>query len=211
MNDFLKKLNVLVKASINEAVSGDNTAKRPRVSKMLDENVQTLRQRINEAVDYEDEMQARVRQFEDEAAGWDRQADEAVTRGDDTNARYAIEQMKRAEQRVALAQSDLREHQQATQELMQHVNVLEAAVADAARNQSEKSEAAPPKADVDTDTVETSPQLRDLGNILRDARDKITSLSETAAQREVPPTDSQENEAAVDNDLERRRERLSKR
>src|SRR4051794_33895126 len=114
MNDFLKKLNVLVKASLNDRINGggsDDSAKRPQMGKRMDDDVQALRQRINDAVDYEDKIQAQIRQFEDEAARWDRAADDAVTQGNDVNARYAIEQMKRAEQRAAIAQSDLREHQ----------------------------------------------------------------------------------------------------
>jgi hypothetical protein len=261
MNDFLKKLNVLVKASINDAVSGEHTARPPRADKRLDDDIQELRQRINDAVDYEDQMQTRVRQFEGEAARWDKQADDAVAQGNDTNARYAIEQMKRAEQRAALAQDDLREHQRVTQELIQRVNLLEAVVADArAKQSSERSGAAgadenspeqtnAPGAQANspeqpepleqsgepTKAANTPPvyddaqpihiRLPDLSNILRDARDKITSLSETAAQRDSLSTDATTaddapaqqtqqaggDSAEVDDDLERRRERLTKR
>jgi len=222
MNDFLKKLNVLVKASVNDRIGGvGDSMKRPHVGKMMDDNIQALRQRINEAVDYEDEIQARIRQFEDEAARWDKQADEAVTQGNDTNARYAIEQMKRAEQRAAIAQSDLREHQAATQDLIQRVNMLEAVAADASRSQtaepsSSEQDSEQPQSEKplsEPDNVSGNPRLPDLGNVLRDTRDKITALGESAAaQRETLSTDdSQEGETAVDDDLERRRERLSKR
>jgi len=223
MNDLLKKLNVLVKASLNDRINGDDSAKSPRVGKKMDEDVQALRQRINDAVDYEDKIQAQIRQFEDEAARWDRAADDAVTQGNDINARYAIEQMKRAEQRAAIAQSDLREHQTATQDLIQRVNVLEAAVADASRARAEapaaeastneltSAEPAPPEI-TQADEVQTNLRIPDLGNVLRDARDKINTLGESAApQRANLSTDSQEPETAVDDDLERRRERLSKR
>ena len=222
MNDFLKKLNVLVKASVNDRIGGvGDSMKRPHVGKMMDDNIQALRQRINEAVDYEDEIQARIRQFEDEAARWDKQADEAVAQGNDTNARYAIEQMKRAEQRAAIAQSDLREHQAATQDLIQRVNMLEAVAADASRSQtaepsSSEQDSEQPQSEKplsEPDDVSGNLRLPDLGNVLRDTRDKITALGESAAaQRETLSTDdSQEGETAVDDDLERRRERLSKR
>jgi phage shock protein A len=223
MNDLLKKLNVLVKASLNDRISGvGDSLKHPQIGRRMDDDVQALRQRINEAVDYEDEIRARIRQFADEAARWDQQADEAVTQGNDVNARYAIEQMKRAEQRAAIAQSDLAEHQAATQDLIQRVNVLEATVADAARAHSEPvvaeapaSESAPseqtPEQDVQ-DEVQANVRVPDLGNVLRDARDKITTLGEeAAAQRANPSTESKAQDTAVDDDLERRRERLSKR
>ena len=223
MNDFLKKLNVLVKASLNEKISGSgdkgDRPKAPRIGKLMDEDVQSLRQRINDAVDYEDELKARIRQFEDEAAGWDRQADEAVTQGNDVNARYAIEQMKRAEQRATIAQSDLREHQLITQALIQRVNTLEAAVADASRARAEASTTdAPAEANAvqasETRQAEDSQvnmRIPDLGNVLRDARDKITSLGESAAAQQEVMTDALPSESVVDDDLERRRERLSKR
>jgi phage shock protein A len=224
MNDFLKKLNVLVKASLNEKISGSgDTAKSPRVGKKLDEDVQTLRQRINEAVDYEDELQTRIRQFQDEAARWDLQADEAVTQGNDVNARYAIEQMQRAEQRAVIAQSDLEEHQRITQELIQRVNTLDAAVADASRARAETPPAQPESTEAaapqqaqpeieQPDDVQTNIRVPDLGNVLRDARDKITSMGESvAAQQETLSSDAPKSEPTVDDDLERRRERLSKR
>lgn len=215
MNDLIKKLNVLVKASLNDRISGGDTAKLPRLGKKLDDDIQSLRQRVNEAVEYEDEIQARIRQFEDEAARWDRQVDEALTKGDDAAARYAVEQMKRAEQRAILAQSDLREHQQATQELIQRVNTLEAVVADASRAQTESAQTTHVQSE-NTQTEDEPPQktaqIPDLGNVLRDARDKISALGETTSiAREDRLADSQENAATVDNDLEQRRQRLSKR
>ena len=215
MNDLIKKLNVLVKASLNDRISGGDTAKLPRLGKKLDDDIQSLRQRVNEAVEYEDEIQARIRQFEDEAARWDRQVDEALTKGNDAAARYAVEQMKRAEQRAILAQSDLREHQQATQELIQRVNTLEAVVADASRGQTESAQTTHVQSE-NTQTEDEPPQktaqIPDLGNVLRDARDKISALGETTSiAREDRSADSQENAATVDNDLEQRRQRLSKR
>ncbi|MBI1258612.1 MAG: hypothetical protein GC204_14180 [Chloroflexi bacterium] len=216
MNDFLKKLNVLVKASLNDKLSGGSeTAKAPRSDKLMNDDVQALRQRINAAVDYEDELKTRIRQFEDEAARWDRQADEAVTQGNDVNARYAIEQMKRAEQRATIAQSDLREHQLMTQDLIQHVNTLEAAVADVSHARAETPTAATqPDPQTETEQAEasqTNMRVPDLGNVLRDARDKISALGESATAQREGSMDAPPSESVVDDDLERRRERLSKR
>lgn len=207
MNDFLKKLNVLIKASLNDAVSGETSRSHTRRSRNPETDVNVLRQRINDAVQYEDQIKGQIRQLEAEVARWDQQADEAVQRGDDASARYMIEQMHRAEQRITLAQGDLREHQRATQELIQNVNTLDAAVAEAQRQQP------------DTPTPSTLP---DLGNVLKQARETITTLAETAAaQREVDEsteartslndTPAQDrDDVSVDDDLERRRQRLSK-
>ncbi len=196
MNDFFKKLNVLIKAGINERISGDEP--HPRMSKTVEGDLASLRERVNDAVAYEDQIKARIRQFEDEAAGWDRRADEAVARGDDDNARYAIEQMRRAEQRAAVAQSDLREHQRVTQDLIQRVNTLDSAAAETRRSE----------------TGDAAPDDGLLNNVLRETREKIASLADLAAAQQnlqTPEAPAHEDEAAVDDDLERRRQRLSKR
>ena len=216
MNDLLKKLNVLVKSSLNDLVGSEDRRERPRarLGKNVEAEIGALRERINDAVRYEDEIKARIRGFEDEAARWDRQADEAVSRGDDAAARYAIEQMRRAQQRATMTQADLREHQQVTQELIQRVNVLDAVVADARRSEAEN---APAPSKTEASAAAETPdkreaQLPDLGNVLREAREKIASLAETAAaQNELAAEPPKEDAAAVDDDLDLRRQRLSKR
>ncbi len=224
MNDLFKKLNVLVKSSLRDAAGmsgGENQPQRQpqRLGKGIDREITTLRDRINEAVRYEEEIKTRIQRYEDEAERWDREADAAVARDDDAAARYAIEHMQRAQQRVTIAQADLRDHQLSTEDLIQRVNELDAAVADARREHPE--------------AVENSP-LPDLANVLREAREKITSLGDLVAARAdanastetpaddlaaQPPAKSESQpqnqpapaEKAVDDDLERRRERLSKR
>ncbi len=220
MNDLFKKLNVLVKSSLRDATGASGGEDQPqRLGKGIDREITTLRDRINEAVRYEEEIKTRIQRYEDEAERWDREADAAVARADDAAARYAIEHMQRAQQRVTIAQADLRDHQLSTEDLIQRVNELDAAVADARR--------------AHPDVAENSP-LPDLANVLRDARAKITSLGDLVAARAdtttstetpaddlaaQPPATSERqppNQPApagktVDDDLERRRERLSKR
>lgn len=215
MNDLLKKLNVLVRSSVNSPAHNEprqqhETDRRSAVlGKNLDREIAGLRERVNDAVRYEEELNARLRQLEDEAARWDLQADEAVTQGNEAGARYAIEHLRRAQQRAAMTQADLRAHQQATQELIQRVNTLDAVAADARRSQGEQ-ESSP--------SAESHAPLHvpDLGNVLREAREKITALGEVAAaQRELqtaePSAAEPEEDGAVDADLESRRQRLSKR
>lgn len=215
MNDLFKKLNVLLKSSVNDAVrsvvtpEAASARRATRADKNLEIEVEGLRERINDAVRYEDGMKARIQQCEEEAARWDRQADEAVANGNEANARYAIEQMKRAEQRAAMVAGDLRAHQKATEELIQRVNMLDAVVADVRRSQEAQAE---------QDVAEQAPanvHLPDLGNVLREAREKITALSDLAsAQRDVQATTQttdQDDDAAIDDDLDQRRQRLSKR
>jgi phage shock protein A len=216
MNDLLKKLNVLVKASIHD-VLGDNSSASTRhepitpgkLGKDIDREIAMLRDRINEALAYEDELQGRVNSLQGETASWDENADAAVNAGDDVNARYAIDQMQRAQQRTAIAEADLRDHQQVTQELILRVNTLEAAVADARRSSETQAESEQPT---------EAPRGQVLSDVLKDVREKITQMGDlistpakdepnaVEAEGEAPPSDDE----TIDDDLEIRRQRLSK-
>lgn len=214
MNDLFKKLNTLVKSSIHDLL-GDDPRQRSfepgRLGKNIDQEIKVLRQRVNEAVAYEGKLQSRVGELQAEVVRWDRQADAAVAAEEDVDARYAITQMKLTQQRLEMAESDLRDHQRVTQELIQRVNTLEATVADARRAEAERT----PQAS------ESAPQGeggRGLADVLRDAREKIGKVGDlVAAKDEVtgsqpPVADAAEIEDdSVEDDLENRRQRLSKR
>lgn len=219
MNDLFKKLNVLIKSSVHntgqaEDAQSEKHSQQPlsKMSGNLEREVLVLRERINEAVRYEDELTSRVRQYEAEAARWDRQADDAVAQGSDEGARYAIEQMRRAEQRAVMADSDLRAHQVATQDLIQRVNTLESVVADALREQAVDAAAHPAQQETSNINVPENLHLPDLGNVLRETREKILSLGELAAAQREGGSEQQpkDDDTAIDDDLEARRQRLSK-
>ena len=216
MNNLLKKLNVLVKASINDVLGEIGSGELPRkvvsslqFGKDIDREIAMLRGRINEALAYEDELQARVKSLEAEVSSWDEKADAAVAAGDDLNARYAVDQMQRTQQRVAIAEADLRDHQQVTQELISRVNMLEAAVADARRAEAEKQAEAE-----STTPTEEAPRGQVLSDVLRDVRERMNQMSDLISAKEevneaVAPEPLPDNKA-VDDNLEARRQRLSK-
>jgi len=204
MSDLLKKLNVLVKAGLNDLAGGQASARRadapPKLGADYDRDVRTLRGRINEAITYEDQLKARVRQLEAEVGRWDAAADDAVARQDDVSARYAIEQVQRARQRLTMAANDLREHQLVTQELVTRVNTLEAALADARRAQG-------------ADPAQRPADAGGLTDVLKEARERMAALSDLLTAKEqvaqatsAPPADDR----AIDDDLAQRRQRLSK-
>lgn len=206
MSDLFKKLNVLVRASVHELI-GDEVPRQPlirpdKLGQNADRQIKALRQAINEAVDHEEHLQARVADLMTEIANWDQQADAAVAGHDDVKARYAITQVQVVQQRLALAESDLRDHQMVTQELIQRVNQLEAAVADA--RQADPA----PAPEVDTTAMER------VSGALRDMQTRITELGEMlAAKDEINAASSEDTpvvDQAVDDDLARRRDRLSK-
>ncbi len=215
MNDLFKKLNVLVKAGVNDLLGNAPATDRPRrlkpeqLGKDIDREIAALRQRINEALAYEDELQAKVQSVSSEVARWDQQADEAVVAGNDASARHAIDQMQSAQKRLAMAESDLHEHRVVTQELISRVNMLEAAVADALRAQDESAAETNQQPQVN---LESAGQV--LSDVLRDAREKIGKMSGLINARQEPaapavPEQTTDSEL-VEDDLARRRERLSK-
>lgn len=216
MNDLFKKLNVLVKASVNELLDSSGTPRRraltPEVAgKQVEHDIKMLRERVDDALAYEGELAARVQTMQAEVDRLDQRADAAVASGQPDTARIAVEQLQRLQQRLAMAESDLREHRIVTQELISRVNQLEAVVAEARENQPE---AQPDEA---ADTLERAGQA--VSDVLHEMREKIAELSEmigtpgSATQSDenpladAPPT---ADEQAVEDDLARRRERLSK-
>src|SRR5712671_3200533 len=119
MEDLLKKLNVLVKATLNDALTGDSrrnklvspSGTKPSAVQEGNQQISQLRQRINETLVFEDELQKQIQSVQSEVANWDEQADAAVKDGDDAKAHYAVEQMQRAQERLTIAQSDLAAHE----------------------------------------------------------------------------------------------------
>jgi phage shock protein A len=162
MSDLLKKLNTLIQAGINDVMDEAQKAvsepmkhlPRTRLGKEIDNEVGHLRRKVNEALTYEDELVVRIAELEQEVATLDRQADEAVAAGNDAQARYLIDRLTRAQQRVTMTQSDLEAHRLAAQELILRVNELDAAVADARhaeQGQSQQAEVSPQTIQPDSD------------------------------------------------------------
>ncbi|HSS95517.1 MAG TPA: hypothetical protein VLK33_00725, partial [Terriglobales bacterium] len=184
----------------------------------IDREVTMLRGRINEALAYEDELQVRLTSLQTEINDWDAKADGAVAAGDDTNARYFIDQMQRAQQRLAIAEADLRDHQQVTQELISRVNMLESAVADARRAEADAAKQAEAAQDVSpeqTTQTDSSPRGQVLSDVLKDVRERVNQMGDLIAakdevQQSAAPTESPVDDSVVDDDLEARRQRLSK-
>ncbi|MBI5958493.1 MAG: hypothetical protein HY866_07160, partial [Chloroflexi bacterium] len=106
-------------------------------------------------------------------------------------SRYAIHQMQLQQQRAAMLIADLSQHRLSTSELIQRVNELEALVAQAHR----QAESTPVNEDDESLSVR-----------LRSARQQAGDPGTTPAQPNAAPV---VNEKAVDDDLARRRARLS--
>ncbi|MDX2140112.1 MAG: hypothetical protein SF123_18640 [Chloroflexota bacterium] len=207
MTDLFDKLNMLVRSGLRDLIGGDvldvETLRRAltpeRMGKGLAAEVTALRQRINQALDYEDELKARVATLQAEVFALDADADAALARGEQDAAHALVEKHQRAQQRLTMAESDLRAHRTVTQELIQRVNMLEAVVAEHAA--SEAANPATPVADAERTSV---------ADVLRSVREQIAKEPKAAAPSlpAVPPAPS--SPKMIDDDLERRRQRLTK-
>ncbi len=202
MSDLLSKFNVLVRSSIN-SVFGDEPRRRggpPRRDQLgddIDQEIAALRERINRALDDEDEQAAAIDALRREVADWDQQADRALERDDEATARHAVRQMQHASQRLAMAESDLDQHRRATSELIHRVNELEALVAEARAQQSE----APAEPAAKSGPVEV------LSSRLRTARLFLETQEMEALEADAPPEEVEDG--AIEDDLAQRRARLS--
>ena len=218
MDDFFRKVNVLVRAGIADLLGDDREGGRPagalrldKLGRNVDRELAALRERINQALDYEGELAARVGALQAEAARWNQQADTFVQSGQDEKARHAAAQLQSAQRRIAMAESDLREHQLVTQELIVRVNELDAAVADARRREGDAEPAAPAES-----AAQSAGKL--VADVLRDMREKVADLGDLVNAQAAPSTEAAAPEAAqgeadsqtVEDDLARRRDRLSK-
>ncbi|MCC7450075.1 MAG: PspA/IM30 family protein [Anaerolineae bacterium] len=236
MPNLIDKLNLLVRSSLNSVLSDtphradeSQLPKVPaaRLGKDIDKEIAELRRRIDAALSEEDAMQGRIDQLLQQIAAYDQQADDALQRGDEANARYLVQQMQRQQNLAGMMQAELEQHRRSTSDFIQRVNTLEAIVADARREQQAAPQPAPETQESQADQA----PIVSLSNLLREARERVESAlssgdpahhipitiepSESAAPAAAPKdipvtTNDTPNDAQVDDDLAKRRSRLSK-
>lgn len=237
MADLFKKLTTLIRANLNDLrpQKDDTRDPAPRIAQQLDREVAVLRDKVNRALDQETALQARTSKLMAEIEELDRAADVALQQGNDAAARKAVEQMQRAQQYLAIAEADLREHRRVTEELIQNVNRLEAVLGDARAKQRDEAEASAQSAENLAERLlrearETLNRMTDTINTTLSGQKVPTAPAEStqpqppvqteaeqsppqAAKDAQPPKPSSGETAsspAVEDDLERRRRRLSK-
>lgn len=190
MPGLREKLRVLVQASLH----GERREAQPSL-RQAGAEVTALRQRIAQALDDEDRLQQTIQELERQVEALDRQADEALTRGDEAAARHLVGQVQRRRQQVALLQAELRQHQYATADLIRRVNALEALLAQVQQTAARRQ-------------VSAEDELS-LAERIRQARTEIARRVETLRTPAAAPATSPLDEQAVEDDLARRRARLS--
>ncbi len=194
MPSLINKLNVLVKSNLHGVLGDDSpdTARRKKsaalpLGKDIDREIAALRQQIEHALDEEDRLTANSEALQRQVEDWDQQADQALGRGDEATARHAVRQMQLQQQHLAMTVADLAQHRIATSELIQRVNQLEALVSEARRQ---------PAQDLEDDDESLSARLRQ-------------ARQQAGEQVEPAPHPANVDEKGVEDDLARRRARLS--
>jgi phage shock protein A len=181
MNDLFKKLSTLARASLPDVSPSLPRRDRPPD---LDRQVKELRQRINAALDHEDQLQATVRTLRDEIERLDAQADVAIQNGQDAAARHILEQMKRTEQRLAMAEADLQAHQREAHELIRRVNELDATISENRYEQQHQ-----PPQEPDMESAADASGISRVSEMLREAQDRarerIAAMGELLGTREA--------------------------
>lgn len=181
MPNLIDKLNVLVQSRLPRRTSRRD--RRPPLGRRADRELARLRKQVEQALADDDRAEAELAALDREIRDWDTQADAALAAGQEATARHAIRQMKLVEQRRAIAAAEMDVRRRATAELIRQVNVYEAALAQARQQPS------------DTPTPGA------------EAEQPVLSGSDRAAPGATPPAPL--DERAVDDDLARRRARLS--
>ena len=139
MPSLFDKINTLVNAQVNDLLDKNPRSPLARIKLNADDaeknplrSAQSLRQRLEEALDYEDELQAKIQGLLRETADLDHQVDLVLRTGDDFGARRLQNQLNFKQQQLTIAESELRDHRLLTQHLMQEMTAVETALDDQA-------------------------------------------------------------------------------
>jgi len=174
-----------------------------------------LRARVNDAIGYEDKLQTQIADIHKQLGILNRQADDATQKGNEAMARYFIEKIGQLQNRLAILEKDLHEHQVLAQDLIQKVSTLESTIADiqsqaTTTSQNQDVVAQKTTADKFSELVnDAQRRINALGEKIKARKDTLQSELEMPSVSDVPLS-NKPSDAEVEDDLERRRNRLSK-
>jgi chromosome segregation ATPase len=179
------KLTVLVRSSLSGVLGGQGADRPPAGD--LAKQIAALRAEIDRALDRDERLAHDIAAAQAEIASADRQADEALARGDEATARHIVRQMQRRQQQLAMLQAEQAQHRRSASDLIRRVNTLEALAAETRGAQPAREKGVAPR---------PSPAER-----LRQAGEEAAPTA--------PGVEAEFDEQAVEDDLARRRARLS--
>ena len=150
MTDLFDKLSTLVNAQVNDFLGRNPKSPLARIALNADEaekdprrSARSLRERLEEAIEYEDVLQAKIDEKMNEVLELDHLVDNMLHSGDEYSAQRLQGQLNMKQQQLTMAESELRDHRLLTQHLMQELNALEMALDNQewqARNQPSEGE-----------------------------------------------------------------------
>lgn len=202
MTNIFDKLGVLLRSKVGGLA--DDLAS-PFGSGTKRGQVDKLRKQVNSAVEYEENIQKQIRTLEAEITDLNHQVDRAVEQGQDATARHILTTLQRREQHLTLLQGDLETHQMILNELILQVNQLDAVVSDQSQPVTEPVE---PRSDVD----DLQNRVDKFQQVIHDSQSRINELGEKIkAKHETQSSDQEATDDDIDDELEKRRNRLMKR
>lgn len=135
MSSLFDKIGTLVNAQVNDLLG--NNPRSPLARIRLDATkaekdprsaARSLRERLDEAMAYEDQLQLKIDGLMSEALELDAAVDASLQRGDQIGARRLQSQLNMKQQQVTIAESELRDHRRVTRHLLQEMRELESAL-----------------------------------------------------------------------------------
>lgn len=135
MSSLFDKITTFVNAQVNDFLGRNPKSPLARIQLNAAEaeknprpSVQALRQRLEEAIAYEDELEAKIETLMRAALDLDQQVDRRLHSGDELAARRLQVQLNMKQRQLTIAESELRDHRVLTQRLMQEMTALEMAL-----------------------------------------------------------------------------------
>ena len=163
MPDLFDKLSTLINAQFNDLLGRNPRSPLARIKLNPDEaeknpgqSARAMRRRLEEAVDYEDELQAKIDQRLREAVELDQLVDEMLRSGDEPSAKRLQDQLNMKRQQLTIAESELRSHRLMTRHLMQELSKLETALGGQARRGQASSASSSGKTRIPIEGVQSS-------------------------------------------------------
>lgn len=199
MSSIFDKINTLVNAQVNDFLGRNPKSPLARIkldTSEIEENprrtAESLHRRLEEALAYEDEIEAKIQRIRAEAVVLDEQADKQVKSGDEFSARRALSQLQFKQQQLTIAEAELRDHRVLTQHLMQEMTTLDMALDNQERqkNQQPKSQGRGTRIPVDgvsSDYAEEEKSLRDtVTDKLNETRSSLENLLNNSPVPKAP-------------------------
>jgi len=190
MSDLFDKISTLINAQFNDLLGKNPRSPLARIKLNAEEaeknpqrSAHSLRLRLEEAIEYEDELQARIDERMTEVVELDKLVDEMLRSGDEYSAQRLQGQLNMKQQHLTIAESELHDHRLMTRHLMQELGTLEMALDSEEQRQRAQTSSSAGKTRIPIDGVASSARQRE--NVKKSFLDAVTDkFDETRANLE---------------------------